>query len=78
MNNNKPQKAPMLHYDADEDILALYWKRGTEESFEELAPGVFIEFDKDGNLIGLEIFNASKTLRSAIKPLARRALLPVR
>ncbi|WP_083939990.1 DUF2283 domain-containing protein [Desulfoscipio gibsoniae] len=41
----------------------------------ELHPGINLEIDKDGQLIGIELINASKLFRDVIKPLKKRAAL---
>ena len=56
----------MLHYDQENDILYLVIEEGEEDHFIEVAEGISIEFDKNNKPIGLEIFNASKVLVSAI------------
>jgi len=67
------------HYDPVEDVLNLSIKEGEEERFEEIEPGVFVEFDKNDKIIGFEILNASKVLESAIHSLAEKHLAsPVR
>lgn len=51
-------------YDKESDSLFIYLREGEEESFEEIAPGVNIELDRDGNIIGVEILRASRFTRS--------------
>ena len=38
----------------------------------EIAPGVNVELDKKGEVIGFEILNASKFLKTIAKPLYQR------
>lgn len=52
--------APKFHYDKKHDILYIAVKEGEEEEFVEIAEGVNIELNDKGELIGIEIFNASK------------------
>lgn len=59
------------HYDEAEDILYLA-KEGQEAKAVELAPGVSMELDADGNLIGVEVFSASRVFRDVIKPMEKR------
>ena len=54
-----------IYYDAKEDILYLA-KQGEEQEVVELAPGVSIELDSSGNLIGVEVFKASTLLKDVI------------
>jgi len=48
----------------EEDILYLE-KPGREEDVIELAPGVNVELNKSGKLIGIEIFKALELLKNA-------------
>lgn len=55
-----------VFYDEREDILYLS-RKGVEEEVVELSPGVNAELDMEGNLIGVEIFNASNLLKDVVK-----------
>jgi uncharacterized protein YuzE len=46
-------------YDADKDILQITLIDTTVEETAQIAPGLVIDYDGDGNFIGLEIANAS-------------------
>ena len=50
------------NYDKESDSLFIYLEEGEEESYEEVAPGINIELDKDNNIIGIEILKASRFL----------------
>jgi len=58
-------------YDDKEDILYLA-REGEEAEVVELAPGVNVELDSSGELIGIELFNASDLLKGVIKPLEKK------
>ncbi len=60
-----------VSYDDKEDILYLA-RKGEEEEVVELFPGVNVELDSSGELIGIELFNASSLLKDVIKPLEKR------
>ena len=60
-----------VHYDAKEDVLYLA-KEGQEEEVIEVAPGVNLEFDASGKLIGVELFQASHILKDVLKPMERK------
>lgn len=60
-----------VSYDDSEDILYLA-KEGEEEEIVELAPGVNVELDSSGNLIGVEVFNASLLFKDVIKLMGRK------
>jgi uncharacterized protein YuzE len=60
-----------VFYDEQEDILYLA-KVGREEVMVELSPGVNFEFDVSGNLIGVELFNASNLLKNVIQQMNKK------
>lgn len=62
-----------VYYDKKTDVLWLNIKRGLEEELREITPGVSVELDKKGELLGIEILNASKVLgtKLGLKPVAR-------
>lgn len=51
-----------IYYDKKTDVLWLMVKGGPEEEHKEVAPGISVELDKNGDLLGIEILNASKVL----------------
>ena len=59
-------------YDQGQDILYLA-REGEEAEAVEVAPGVTLEFDAQGGLLGVEILRASEVLRDVLKPLGARA-----
>lgn len=59
-------KKPILNYDRENDILYIVIREGEEDHFTEVTEGVIIEFDKDNQPIGIEIFDASKVITSVI------------
>jgi uncharacterized protein YuzE len=63
-----------VFYDENEDILYLA-KQGQEEEVIEVAPGINVEFDKGGKLIGVELLNASAVLKDVIKPMEKKIAL---
>lgn len=46
-------------YDAEVDILDIYFSSAGRHSSKEIAPGVIADLDKVGNIIALEILDAS-------------------
>jgi uncharacterized protein YuzE len=48
------------NYDKESDSLFIYLEEGEEDRFEEVAPGINLEFDKEGKIIGVEILKASR------------------
>jgi uncharacterized protein YuzE len=60
-----------VFYDEREDILYLA-KEGLEHEVVEISPGVNAELDEKGNLIGIELFNASTLLKNVINPIVKK------
>jgi uncharacterized protein YuzE len=60
-----------VFYDEKEDILYLA-REGQEEEVVELSPGVNVELDASGELIGVELFNASSLFKDVIKSMGRK------
>lgn len=56
-----------VNYDAKSDVLYFGIKKGAEEEYAEVAPGVNVELDKAGKVIGVEVLNASKVLKPIVK-----------
>ena len=60
-------------YDQEVDILRILLNDSVTEESDEHKPGVIIDYDEQGNVIGLEILNASsrvenpRTLEYAIR-----------
>lgn len=55
-----------IYYDKKTDVLWLLIKSGPEETHQEVAPGVSVELGKKGELLGIEILNASRVLGSKL------------
>lgn len=55
------KKAKIL-YDKKSDNLYLFVQEGQLNEYREIVPGVGVEFDKEGRLLGIEILGASKIL----------------
>jgi uncharacterized protein YuzE len=51
---------PKVHYDAQSDVLYLLIKEGYEEKFVEVMEGINVELGEKGELLGIEILNASR------------------
>jgi len=68
---NKNNEA--VHYDEAADVLYIVSKEGKEEEFVEISPGINVELDKNRNVIGVEILNASKLLGSVAEPLRKKS-----
>jgi len=76
MKNSKSQK--IINYDPKSDVLYMGIKKGIEEEFIEISPGINVELDENGRVIGIEILNASKVLRPVIRSFQKQILEPTR
>ena len=59
-------KKPAMTYFKDEDILHLLISEGVEASSIEVAPNITVELNAEGDILGIEILNASSFLRDTI------------
>lgn len=51
-------------YDAEVDVLRILLNDSPIEESDEEKPGVIIDYDKEGNLVGLEILDASTRVQN--------------
>ena len=49
-------------YDPEVDVLRILLSDAPIEESDEDKPGVILDYDKDGNVVGLEILEASKRI----------------
>ncbi|ADC69240.1 Protein of unknown function DUF2283 [Methanocaldococcus sp. FS406-22] len=49
-----------IRYDPKSDILYILIKEGDVSDTDEIDEDVWIEYDKDGNIIGIELWNAGE------------------
>jgi len=63
--NNKP----VVNYDPKSDVLYIVARKGREEESVEIASGINVELDEKGEVVGIEILNASSFLKPIVKPL---------
>jgi len=63
---------PLVRYDRSSDVLYIATQKGLEEEFIEVAPGVNVELDAKGNVVGVEILKASHTLKGFLKSLGKK------
>jgi uncharacterized protein YuzE len=49
-------------YDPEVDVLRILFSNAPIEESDEDKPGVIIDYDKDGNIVGMEILDASKRM----------------
>ena len=55
-----------IYYDSKSDALWLFVKKGLEVESCEVSPGVSVELNEKGELLGIEILNASTIFREKI------------
>jgi len=67
----------IINYDQKSDVLYIGVKRGVEEEFVEVSPGINVELDSKGQVIGIEILSASRVLKSVVRPLQKQILEPL-
>lgn len=60
-------KNKKINYDSKSDVFYIILKEGVEEKHQEVTPGIFVELDKKGKLMGVEILNASKNIGKFFK-----------
>ena len=48
-----------ISYDPEVDVLRIIFKETTIEESDEESPGVICDFAPEGNIVGLEVLNAS-------------------
>ena len=51
-------------YDPEVDVLRIVFSSVEIEESDEDKPGVIIDYDKTGNVVGMEILNASKRVEN--------------
>ncbi len=51
-----------VEYDAEADILRIIFKNVPIEESDEEQPGVIVDYDASGDVVGVEVLDASKRL----------------
>ena len=51
-------------YDPEVDVLRIIFSNAPVEESDEDKPGVILDYDKDGNIVGLEVLDASKRIEN--------------
>ncbi len=68
----KKKREPLVNYDPTTDVLYFVTHEGVESEFTEIMPGVNVELNEEGEVIGVEILGASQILKSVLEPLYRK------
>lgn len=53
-----------VKYDSEVDVLSILFSSAPVEESDEDKPGVILDYDKDGNIVGMEILDASKRMEN--------------
>jgi len=53
-----------VYYDPEVDVLRILFSSHPIEESDEDKPGVIIDYDKQGNIVGMEILEASKRMEN--------------
>lgn len=67
-----------MEYFAAEDVLHISIHSGTESASVEISPNITAELNADGELIGVEILEASKYIRDGILESVQAKLLQLK
>jgi uncharacterized protein YuzE len=51
-------------YDPEVDVLRILFNHEPIEESDETKPGVVLDYDKNGNVVGMEILNASERMEN--------------
>jgi len=65
-----------VYYDPEIDVLYIA-REGIEEEVIEVSPGINLEIDDKGEVIGVEILEASRLLRDVISQISKRTQIAV-
>ena len=53
-------------YDPEVDVLRVLFNNNIIEESDEDKPGIILDYDKDGNIVGLEILDASQRMENPL------------
>jgi uncharacterized protein YuzE len=53
-----------ITYDPEVDVVRIIFSNVPIEGSDEEKPGVILDFDKDGNVVGMEILDASRRMEN--------------
>jgi len=53
-----------IFYDPEVDVLRILFSSHAIEESDEDKPGVIIDYDKEGNIVGIEVLEASKRVEN--------------
>ena len=56
-----------IEYDANADILRVLFTDAAIEESDEIQPGVIADYDTQGNMVGIEVLDASKKINTRVE-----------
>ncbi len=56
-----------VKYDKEVDILYIHFSDGKIVESDEDKPGIILDYDENGNIVGIEMLNASKQMPQPMK-----------
>jgi uncharacterized protein YuzE len=68
-STNIRDRTMKAEYDAVVDVLTVRWSDRAIEESDSVSPGVVLDYDREGNVIGIEILNASEKIENFSPPL---------
>lgn len=66
-----------IHYDKSVDALYLRFSENPYHISEELKQGVIFDYDRDGEIIGIEVLDVSKNFSKAFLSSLKKEKLPL-
>jgi len=63
-----------IRYDSDADILYILVKKGSVKDTVEISEDLFIEYDENDNIIGIEIWQARKNVLKELMEFIKQAI----
>jgi uncharacterized protein YuzE len=63
-------KRTPIEYDAQSDTLQVYLSNAPIEESAELQPGLIVDYDAAGNIVGIELLDASEIVNRTPEPIA--------
>ena len=64
-------------YDIEVDVLRINWSQGEIEESDAVSPGVIVDYDAEGNAVGIEILNASQKIEN-FNPVLSEKMPPIK
>jgi len=52
----------LIRYDKEVDVVYIQFSEKEVAESEEDKPGIVLDYDKEGNIVGIEVLNASKKI----------------